>query len=291
MWNNWNWVFNRLASGKKEDMIALLRYAAAMAIIGGVAALPGGDELDKLYQMLFGESPKLAFQKWTKKHAREYGSLGEMVHGFAWHGLASATGVNISNAMRLQIPIVSPILSGDSLPEAAGGVFTGLAQKGARAVRAASRGDMYRMIENISPEALAGGMRAYRMATKGATTGTGKVIFDEQGRPMKYGTGEAVTRALGFQPSRVAERNDLTNVEKGLSAHWKEERGDLLAELRLAKPGERKEVMLKIMRFNRRLRDSQAAGLVPVIKAETIRRTLTENPNKRKSEWQQNQLS
>lgn len=290
-WRTWNWVFNRLTSGKKEDMIALLRYAAAMAIIGGVAALPGGDELDKLYQMLFGESPKLAFQKWTRKHAREYGSVAEMVNGFAWHGLASATGVNISNAMRLQIPIVSPLLSGDSLPEAAGGVFTGLAQKGARAVTAASRGDIYRMIENISPEALAGGMRAYRMATKGATTGTGKVIFDENGRPMKYGAGEAVTRALGFQPSRVSERNELTNVEKGLSAHWKEERGDLLAELRLSKPGEeRRKVMLEIIKFNHRLNKSQAKGLIPVIKAQTIKQALSAKPNKSKAEWEREQL-
>lgn len=291
MWNNWNWVYNNLTSGKKEDMAAMLRYAAAMAIIGGAAALPGWDELDKLYQTLFGESPRLAFRKWTKQHARQYGTLGEMVNGFAWHGLASATGVNISNAMRLQIPIVSPLLSGDSLPEAAGGVFTGLAQKGGRAVTAASRGDWYRALENISPEALAGGMRAYRMATKGATTGTGKVIFDENGRPIKYGTGEAAVRMLGFQPSRIAERNDLTNVEKGLSAHWKEERGDLLAELRLSKPGQRKEVMLKIMKFNRRLRTSQANGLVPVIKTATIRRTLSNRPNKGKAEWQREQLN
>jgi len=290
MLNNWNWIYNNATSGKKEDMIALLRYAAAMGIIGGAAALPGGDELDKLYQMLFGESPKLAFKKWTRQHARECGSLGELVHGFAWHGLPSAGGVNISNALRLQIPIVSPILSGESLPEAGGGVFTGLVQKGSRAATAASRGDIYRTIENLSPEALAGGMRAYRMATKGATTATGKVLFDEQGKPMKYTTAEAVKRALGFQPSRVSERNDLTNVEKGLSAHWKEERGDLLTELRLAKPGERKEVMLKIMRFNRNLRDSQAAGLVPVIKAETIRRTLTEKPNKGKAAWEREQL-
>ncbi len=290
LWNNWNWVYNNLTSGKKEDMIAMLRYAAAMAIIGGAAALPGWDELDKLYQIHFGESPKLAFRKWTRQHARQYGTLGELVNGFAWHGLASATGVNISNAMRLQIPIVSPILSGDSLPEAAGGVFTGLTQKGARAVTAASRGDLYRALENISPEALAGGMRAYRMAAKGATTGTGKVIFDENGKPMQYTTGEAVTRMLGFQPSRVAERNDLTNVQKGLSAHWKEERGDLLAELRLSKPGQRKEVMLKIMKFNRRLRASQAAGLVPAIKTATIRRTLRDKPNKGKSEWQREQL-
>jgi len=291
MWNNWNWVYNNLTSGKKEDMAAMLRYAAAMAIIGGAAALPGWDELDKLYQTLFGESPRLAFRKWTKQHARQYGTLGEMVNGFAWHGLASATGVNISNAMRLQIPIVSPLLSGDSLPEAAGGVFTGLAQKGGRAVTAASRGDWYRALENISPEALAGGMRAYRMATKGATTGTGKVIFDENGRPMKYGTGEAAVRMLGFQPSRIAERNDLTNVEKGLSAHWREQRGDLLAELRLSKPGQRKEVMVKIMKFNRRLRTSQANGLVPVIKTATIRRTLSDRPNKGKAEWQREQLS
>jgi hypothetical protein len=291
LWNNWNWVYNNLTSGKKEDMAAMLRYAAAMAIIGGAAALPGWDELDKLYQTLFGESPRLAFRKWTKQHARQYGALGEMVNGFAWHGLASATGVNISNAMRLQIPIVSPLLSGDSLPEAAGGVFTGLAQKGGRAVTAASRGDWYRALENISPEALAGGMRAYRMSTKGATTGTGKVIFDENGRPMKYGTGEAAVRMLGFQPSRIAERNDLTNVEKGLSAHWREQRGDLLAELRLSKPGQRKEVMLKIMKFNRRLRTSQANGLVPAIKTAAIRRTLSDRPNKGKAEWQREQLS
>lgn len=290
LWNNWNWVYNNLTSGKKEDMAAMLRYAAAMAIIGGAAALPGWDELDKLYQILFGESPKLAFRKWTRQHARQYGTLGELVNGFAWHGLSSATGVNISNAMRLQIPIVSPILSGDSLPEAAGGVFTGLTQKGARAVTAASRGDLYRAIENISPEVLAGGMRAYRMAAKGATTGTGKVIFDENGRPMQYTTGEAVTRMLGFQPSRISERNDLTNVQKGLSAHWKEERGDLLAELRLSKPGRRKEVMLKIMKFNRRLRASQATGLVPAIKTATIRRTLRDKPNKGKSEWRREQL-
>lgn len=291
MWNNWNWVFNRMTSGKKEDMIALLRYAAATAIIAGVAALPGGDELDKLYQMLFGESPKLALKKWTRAHAREYGSLGEMVHGFAWHGLASATGVNISNALRLQIPIVSPLLSGDSLPDAAGGVFTGLWQKGARAATAASRGDIYRTIENLSPEALAGGMRAYRMASKGATTGTGKVIFDENGKPMKYTTGEAVKRMFGFQPSRVSERGELTNIEKGLTAHWKEERGDLLAELRLSKPGEeRRKVMLEIIKFNHRLNKSQAKGLIPVIKAQTIKQALSSRPDKGKAEWEREQL-
>lgn len=292
MFNNWNWIYNRLTSGQKEDMIALLRYATAMAVIGGAAALPGGDELDKLYQHLFGESPKLALKKWSAKHAREYGSLGEMIHGFAWHGAASAAGVNISNAIRLQIPIVSPILSGDSLPEAAGGVFTGLVQKGLRAGTAASRGDIYRMVENIAPEALAGGMRAYRMATKGATTYSGKVLFDENGRPMKYNGLDAAKRMFGFQPSRVAERSEVTNAEIGIGAHWKEERTDLLAKLRISKPGaDRKEVMLEIMRFNRRLRASQAAGLVPIIKADTVKRALSSRPNKRKMAWEQDQLT
>jgi hypothetical protein len=291
MWNNWNWVYNRLTSGKKEDMKAMLRYTAAMAIIGGAAALPGWDELDKLYQMLFGESPKLALKKWTREHAKEYGTLGEYVHGFAWHGLASATGVNISNAIRLQIPIVSPLLGGGTLPEAAGGVFTGLAQKGFRAATAASRGDIYRTVENLSPEALSGGMRAYRMANKGATTGTGKIIFDENGKPMKYSTGEAVKRALGFAPSRVSERNDLTNIEMGLTAHWKEERGDLLAQLRLAEQGaDRRKVMLDIIRFNHRLNKSQAKGLVPVIKSQTISQALKNKPNKGKGAWEREQL-
>jgi N12 class adenine-specific DNA methylase len=291
MWNNWNWIYNRMTSGEKEDMKALLRYAVAMGIIGGAMALPGGDELDKLYQTLFGESPKLALQKWTAKHAKEYGSLGEMVNGFAWHGAASAAGVNISNAIRLQIPIVSPLIGGESLPDAAGGVFTGLVQKGSRATVAASRGDMYRALENLSPEALAGAMRAYRMSTKGATTTSGKILFDEDGKPMKYTAGEAVKRTLGFQPTRVSKRSDLTNIEYGLTAHWKEERGDLLAKLRIATGDERKKVMLKIMRFNRDLRESQAAGLVPIIKEQTIRQALVSKPNKGKMAWEKNQLN
>lgn len=291
MWNNWNWVYNRMTSGEKEDMKALLRYAVAMGIIGGAMALPGGDELDKLYQMLFGESPKLAMQKWTSKHAKEYGSLGEMVHGFAWHGAASVAGVNISNAIRLQIPIVSPLIGGESLPDAAGGVFTGLLQKGSRATLSASRGDVYRTVENLSPEFLAGALRAHRMASKGATSYSGKILFDETGKPMNYSSGEALKRTLGFQPSRVSERSDLTNIEYGLKAHWKEERSDLLAKLRLAQGEDRKEVMRKIMKFNRDLRDSQAAGLVPIIKAQTIRQALVSKPNKGKMLWEQNQLN
>lgn len=291
MWNNWNWVFNRLTSGKKEDMMALLRYAAAMGVIGGMAALPGGDELDKLWQLLFGESPKLAFKNWTAAHAREYGTMGELVNGFAWHGAASAAGVNISNAIRLQIPIVSPLIGGESLPEAAGGVFTGLMQKGTRAATSLSRGDIYRTIENLSPEALSGAMRAYRMATKGATTTSGKIVFDEQGRPVKYGAGEAAMRAFGFQPTKVSERTEITTVEKNLSSHWRDERADLLAELRIAEPGsDRKKVMLKVIDFNRRLRGSQASGLVPLIKANTISNALSSKPNKRKAEWEQKQL-
>jgi len=242
--NSLNQIYNMLTSGEKEDMKALLRYAVAMAIIGGAAALPGWDELDKLYQRLFGSSPKLDLKKWTSAHAKEYGTFGELVNGFAWHGLASAGGVNISNAIRLQIPIVSPLLSGENLPEAAGGVMTGLIQKGSRAAVAASRGDVYKTVENLAPEAIAGAMRAGRMATQGATTASGKVIFDETGKQMKYTPGEAATRVLGFQPSRVSERGELVGTEKSLKAFWKEERDDLLAKLRISSRGEaRRDVM------------------------------------------------
>jgi hypothetical protein len=52
-WNTLNWIFNRLTSGEKRDQIALLRYAGMIALLGGAAALPGGDELDKLYRLLW----------------------------------------------------------------------------------------------------------------------------------------------------------------------------------------------------------------------------------------------
>jgi len=107
-------------------------------------------------------------------------------------------GVNISNAVRLQIPVASQMLADGDALEAAGGVPGALWGKGGAALMYLERGDVGRALESAAPEAVAGPLRAIRQATEGATTSHGKVIFDETGKPLKYSTLDAVKRGLGL---------------------------------------------------------------------------------------------
>lgn len=289
-WNNLNWIFKHATSGERRDMIALLRYAGMLMLIGGAAALGGGDELDKLYRKLRGKSLLLEAKEWTHKHGKQYGTLGEMADAFAWHGMAGLAGLNISNSMRLQIPIASQMLGDATMPEAFGGVWSGLAKKAWLTSVFLGKGDIYRAAESASPEAIAGGMRAYRQYDKGMTTLRGRPVFDEDGQPLKYSASDAMLRVAGFQPAGQSRRMGVVMAGNKISSWWKDEREDLLAELRITKAGERKDIMLKIMRFNRDVRQSQAWGKVNIIDKDTLDRALTFKPNKKDVAWQKNRL-
>jgi len=289
-WNNLNWIYTRATSGERRDMIALLRYTGMLMLIGGAGALAGGDELDKLYRKLRGKSLLMEAKQWTHQHSKEYGTLGEMVNAFAWHGMAGLAGLNISNSMRLQIPVASQMLGDATMPEAIGGVWAGLAKKAWLSSEALAKGDMYRAVESAAPEALAGGMRAYRQYDKGMTTLKGRPVFDENGQPLKYSAVDAVLRTAGFQPAEQSRRMEVAMTGKNLVSWWKDEREDLLAKLRISKQGERQDVMGKILRFNRDVRKSQAWGKVGVINMETISRALTFKPDKKDMAWKKSQL-
>ncbi len=292
--NSFNWMYNRMTSGEKQDMIALLRYAGAIMAIAGVAALPGGDELDKLYRKLFNKSLKLEFQQYTRKNLKQFGSFGELVDNFAWHGLGGVSGLNISNSLRLQIPVVSQVLGGESAPEAMGGVFSGLIQKAGTATKAAAKGDWYRATEAAAPEAVSGAMRAYRQATRGVTTMGGKQVFDENGKPVKYSATDAALRMAGLQPLEQSRRTEVAQTAKEIAAEWNSNRQDMVDRFRIADKPERQKMLKLIQEFNVELRGSQAAGLVQPISMETLRNASqqrTTKADKKKAAWQQNYLN
>ena len=53
--------------------------------------------------------------------------------------------------------------------------------------------------------------------------------------------------------------------------------------------GSRGDVMRKIMKWNRDVRESQAWPQVKVIKSDTVHRALTSKPDKNKVEWYRQQ--
>jgi GGDEF domain-containing protein len=290
VWNNWNWIYNRATSGEKADMLALLKYSAMLSLIGGASALAGGDEADKIYRRIFGRSIKLDLQTWTRKHAKEYGTPGELLNAFVWHGGAGVAGVNISNSMRLNIPLARVVTGESTAGEAAMGVFAGLLQKGEQTGMYLQRGMYGKALESAAPEMVASPMKAYRMATDGITTSHGKPVFDENGKPVKYTAAQAATRALGFQPLAQSKRTELQMTKTQLKAHWNGERKDLLDQLRAAGTAEqRRTVTRDIIKFNQGLRASQVKGVVLPIRAETMRSALTHKPDKKEMAWQREQ--
>jgi hypothetical protein len=115
------------------------------------------------------------------------------------------------------------------------GVYGGLGKKALNALNAAERDDYLRALESASPSFLESILKAYRMAHRGATTPSGKVLTDDQGKPIRLSGGEAAAQAMGFQPERMAqisgEHWTMGNVKK----HFAEKRIDLYARFRLAK--------------------------------------------------------
>jgi hypothetical protein len=128
------------------------------------------------------------------------------------------------------------------------------------------------------------------MATQGATTSHGKPIFGEDGKPIKYTAGQAVERALGFQPLSQSQRAEVSQATTKAVQFWNEKRGDLLDSVRLARNAEeRRKAQSEIWDFNKEVKASQAWPKVNIISSQSItqakqakldkKRVLTERNN------------
>jgi N12 class adenine-specific DNA methylase len=280
---------NALKNGEFE---VIARSLGAIAALGGVFALPGADDLDKWITKWFGVSYKLKFKLWMRRHSREYGSVGEALEAFVNYGAPSVAGVDMSRAISVNIPYIpDPQLSiGDNVLKFFG-VWGGMVKKPVMAVQALGSGQYYRAIENIMPEAGANPMRAYRQATTGATTLAGKPILDETGRQMRYSGTDVAKKILGFQPMEVSQRTEMKSAERSLQDVWGDERKDHLAALRVARTREELRTAIQdVIRWNYRLHQSQAKGLVRPISAESIqraRRFTTTKADRSRMGWEQ----
>lgn len=279
-----NYLWNRSSSGNRVDQKAVLRLLFAMFLIGGLpAGAPGSDELDKLILMIFGYSPKLALKEWSRKRAKEYGSAGEMLEGFVWHGVPGAAkpfgvGVSLTGSTQLRIPFLTSVIGGDDMFKALGGPVSGLVTKGRMSLQAAIRGDYGRSVEYLLPTAVANPLSAIRQATDGVRTGAGKRV-EYQGKQLKMTAGEAAIRTFGLQPARTADISEMRGFEKDIAAEYNDKRKVALSNYRNSRK------LKYIQEFNIDLKNSQAKGLVPLITAETMANVWGKT-NQKKNAWE-----
>jgi len=287
--NSLNWMYNRATSGERDQVIALGRAIAAIAVLGGIGAVPGADDIDKLVRKITGKDYRLEFESWMHKHASEYGDPGDAAVDFIFYGLPSTVGLNISNSLAVRVPILSNFISGDSVTESATGPVGALIQKGFNAVDSFSNGDYYRALESAAPEFMAGPMRAYRLASEGATTKGGKPIYGKDGSQVKYDGTDAFKRSLGFQPLEQSKQSNLQFVGYELKNYWQERKSQVYAKIRrLFENGSakgRQEAHQLVLEFNAQLMSSQARSLVSPIRS--LKQALHSRPDKKTARFTQ----
>lgn len=272
-----NYLLGMLVSLRKGEFEVVMRSMTALVLFGGLAAIPFGDDLDKWYRKFFGERPLRMLEKWLRETAGAYTDLGDQIADFVMHGIPALAGVNFSNSLAVRIPWLSP--EDDSMAERVTGVWGGLAKKVHYAGDAAAKGDLYRATEFMSPEALANVLRAYRLYADGATTLSGRPIFGDDGRQVKYTAGEGVIRAFGFMPLEPSKQSQNRWDARRAKEYWSERKADILAQFRIAE--DRREAMKLVREFNRELREAPGGVLVPPITPKTLRQALRAKPDKR----------
>ncbi len=245
------------------------RSLAYIFLFAGMAGLPFVDDLLDEWERRFGTP--------VRKNMREAlrGVGGDILEKFGMTGFPALIGADISGSLK---PVGLPKFSlRAASEETLFGVYGGLIDKGTNALDAMSRDDFLRAIEFASPVFIENLFKAARM-TKGATTPKGKIMFDDEGRPIELTGPEAVAQAVGFRPERTAtlsrEKRTFSNIEE----HYKSKRDGLYAKWRLAtSEGERRNILREMERYN--LEVMKYRGAIPAISRESLRGTFVQKPD------------
>ncbi len=268
-----NFLISMIRSLKGPDgkvaLDVLARSMAYLVLFGGLGSLPFLDDLLDELEKLIGIPYRTNMRNALK------GIGGEMLAKFGMEGVPALIGVDLSGSLKIGLP--KPTLAGTQ--ETVYGVYGGLFDKGQRVLDAISREDFMRALESGSPAALENVLKAYRMASEAATTPKGKLMFDEQGRPIQLTAGEAIGQGVGFRPERLAQVSQEKRVLTNIQEHFKDKRDDLYAKYRMADTEEgRRQVLREIERYNLEIMKYQ--GAIPRITRETLKRTFRPIPNK-----------
>jgi len=261
------------AEGKRH--IAVFgRSLAYVALFGGLTALPFIDDLLDQLEKVTGVPFRTKMRKSLK------GTGGEILEKFGMTGLPALIGYDLSGSLRIGLPKAS--LKG--MEENIYGVYGGMITKADNAIAALSRGDYLRAIESAAPLGLENVMKARRMATEGMTTPRGKLIYDEQGKPVTLTTGEAIGQTLGFRPERTSSLAQEKRVESNVDLHYRDKRDSLYSRYRMAKTVEdRQKILKEVQRYN--VEVMKYKGAIPRITAESLRKSFVPKQKTSERRW------
>lgn len=178
-------LYAQMAGKGTKGHIGILKSIAALLAFGGLGAIPFYDDIEKQLQKMTGKN----FRSEVAKTVGDWKYLAN-------YGLPGLIGVDLSGSMGIEMP--------RSIGEIVG-VPIELYNAPRKAWQDWRRGDLQRVAEDLSPAFMRYPLQAYRLASEGLTTRSGKPILDEKGKPIKLSIKEAAIKGLSFKPVRESE--------------------------------------------------------------------------------------
>jgi len=184
-----------------NDLITIIHTFAIMGFFGGLLGLPFYKDLFDFAERKLGHSPRLWLQDTLK------GIGGDTLATIGLYGMPALLGGNISGSLAIGVPFMG------EPTESIFGVWSGVFNKLEQAGLAAGRGDLYRVLANLTPEFLRNPIVALNESDFGkkmfgfrgiATTTHGKPVLSSEGKPLSMTGGEALLKSMGFVPTRIS---------------------------------------------------------------------------------------
>lgn len=266
----------------RKDWKTVMHTMAYVALFGGLMGLPFFKDLFEFIEKHFGYS----FTKSIKQALNSVG--GKTLETFGMNGLPAMLGANISGSLAMGVPFM-----GETPADTIYGVYGGMATKIKRAGEAAARGDKYRVFSNLAPEVLRSPIVAAEESKIGkelfgtpgySTTTRGRPVYDETGKPLSLGTGEAMLKAVGFSPTENAAQKSKDQTIRRQESWAAEAKADAAETYRIARINKDKDALKNLMRavkeINDGIRSRGIQNLVPLTSVAKIIQASKESQTK-----------
>lgn len=203
---NWLELMHRLSTQNgKEGKLAAAYMLGALFLVAGAGGLPFAEDVEDLID---GIAQKAGYNFSSKKAKQEFleGLFGKAGADFVNRGVSGIAGVPIDLSGRLGMANLIPstgllLEKRDHTRDAAEilGPVGDMAKRGFDAIGYLASGEVGRAAESVSPRAVSNAIKGADMADKG-------MYRDAKGaKVIDTSAGEAFGKAIGFQPSSVAQ--------------------------------------------------------------------------------------
>lgn len=280
--NVFNRFYNQLRSGDKEQIYSALKSAMILSVMGGVFAVPGADDANKVLRRIFKRDLKLEAQQAIA------GMSNEEIANFIIYGAPTITGTDMSANFSTRIPFLQGMLQvvlGEKIkPSELLGPTAAIGERFIKATKYLNEGEPVKGLGQVAPEAVARIVRAVDDYKRGRTTELGRPMLFK-GEEVQPTATETFSRAFGLQPSKVAEVGRIREAETAAEEMWRRKKSVAISEFLKGN----KEALQE---FNQNLlQNKQARSLVKPIQYKDIKSAKAAKQPKTRQAFEQQYTS